>query len=240
MQQALLTWICGFSVSLLRRSSQTLSGWMGTVCEQPLSPLSRNDEFKSGLWLSLSRMLTELSLSHCCVVLAVCLGPLSSWKVVRSGFQSGYFCNLLCLPCLYPGQSLFACFPHLHRVYGADHQICGHLSLCYLRPPFGEIEKSRGFSTLSIYELWRQLCSKNSFVPFPGSVPRHNPVWALQAVPFSSWLVFCSDMQCQLWDLIQTAACLSKPQKGGGFTFLVLTALRDIEYRSWMQRIILA
>ncbi len=37
--------------------------------------------FKSELWLGHSRTFTELSLSHSCVALAVCLGSLSCWKV---------------------------------------------------------------------------------------------------------------------------------------------------------------
>ena len=36
---------------------------------------------KSGLWLSHSRTFAKLSLSHSCVLLAVCLGSLFCWKV---------------------------------------------------------------------------------------------------------------------------------------------------------------
>ena len=39
------------------------------------------DQFKSGFWRGLSRTFRNLSRSHSCVVLAVCLGSLSSWKV---------------------------------------------------------------------------------------------------------------------------------------------------------------
>ena len=73
--QALYTWICGFSVILLCRSSQALSGWMGNVGVQ-VSP----EIFDWGLWLGHSRKFTELSLSHSSIVLAVCLGSLSCWK----------------------------------------------------------------------------------------------------------------------------------------------------------------
>ena len=38
---------------------------------------------KSGLWLSHSRTFRDLSRSHSCVVLAVCLGLLSCWKVSK-------------------------------------------------------------------------------------------------------------------------------------------------------------
>ncbi len=37
--------------------------------------------FKSGLWLGHSRTVTELLWSHSFVILAVCLGSLSCWKV---------------------------------------------------------------------------------------------------------------------------------------------------------------
>ena len=33
---------------------------------------------------------------------------------------------------------------------------------------------------------------------------------ALQTISSTSWLGFCSDMHCQLWDLILTGVCLSK------------------------------
>jgi hypothetical protein len=32
----------------------------------------------------------------------------------------------------------------------------------------------------------------------------------LWTIPSTSWLGFCSDMHCQLWDLIYTGVCLSK------------------------------
>ncbi len=40
--------------------------------------------FKSGLWLGHSRTVTELLWSHSFVILAVCLGSLSCWKVKPS------------------------------------------------------------------------------------------------------------------------------------------------------------
>ena len=38
-------------------------------------------DFKSGLWLGHSRTFRDLSRSHSCIVLAVCLGSLSYWKI---------------------------------------------------------------------------------------------------------------------------------------------------------------
>ena len=75
-QKTLHTWIWGVSAILLCRSSQALSGWMGTIGGQPFSGLSREGSigYKSGLWLSHSRTHTELSLSHSCVVLSCALG----------------------------------------------------------------------------------------------------------------------------------------------------------------------
>ena len=53
------TCIWGVSPIILCRASQALSGWMGSVTAQIFSGLSRDP----------------------CVVLAVCLGSLSCWKV---------------------------------------------------------------------------------------------------------------------------------------------------------------
>jgi hypothetical protein len=33
---------------------------------------------------------------------------------------------------------------------------------------------------------------------------------ALRTIPSTSWLGFCSDIHCQLWDSIQTGLCLYK------------------------------
>ncbi len=59
--------------------------------------------FKSGLWLGHSRTVTELLWSHSFVILAVCLGSLSCWKVTfgpvwgpehsGEGFRPGYPCT---------------------------------------------------------------------------------------------------------------------------------------------------
>ena len=60
--------------------------------------------FRSGLWLGQSRMVTELFRSHSFVILAVCLGSLSCWKVnpfgpvwgpehSGRGFLPGYLCT---------------------------------------------------------------------------------------------------------------------------------------------------
>ena len=61
--------------------------------------------FKSGLWLGHLRTFRDLSRSHSCAVLAVCLGPLSCWKVnlhpawgperIREGFHQESLCTLL-------------------------------------------------------------------------------------------------------------------------------------------------
>ena len=52
--------------------------------------------FKSGLWLGNSRTFRDLSISHSCVVLAVCLGLLSCWKVnLHPSLRSWCLCTLL-------------------------------------------------------------------------------------------------------------------------------------------------
>ncbi len=50
--------------------------------------------FKSGLWLGHSRTVTELLWSHSFVILAVCLGSLSCWKVnLRPSLRSWALCR---------------------------------------------------------------------------------------------------------------------------------------------------
>ena len=70
------TCIWGVSPILLCRSFQALSGWIGSVAAQLCSCLSR--VVSSG---SSSGTFRDLSRNHSCVVLAVCLGSLSCWKV---------------------------------------------------------------------------------------------------------------------------------------------------------------
>ena len=53
----------------------TVSGWHFQVSPEIF------DRVQVRLWLGHSRIFTELSLSHSCIVLAVCLGSLSCWKV---------------------------------------------------------------------------------------------------------------------------------------------------------------
>jgi hypothetical protein len=66
---------------LLCRSSQTMSGWE-CCCTAIFRSLQRcSIRFKSGLWLGHSMTFRDLSWSHSCVFLAVCLGSLSCWKV---------------------------------------------------------------------------------------------------------------------------------------------------------------
>ncbi len=116
MQQVFHTWIWGSSAIPPCRSSPVLSGWMVNIGGQPfLWSLQRcSIGFKSGLWLGHSRTVTELLWSHYFVILAVCLGSLSCWKVnlrpsLRSWalwrrFRPGY-------PCTWPHSS----FPRLQQ-----------------------------------------------------------------------------------------------------------------------------
>ncbi len=64
------------------RSSPVLSGWMVNVGGQPFLGLSRDAQLGlSQALLGHSRTVTELLWSHSFVILAVCLGSLSCWKV---------------------------------------------------------------------------------------------------------------------------------------------------------------
>ncbi len=67
---------------LLCKNSQTPSGWMGNISVSVFRSIqSCSIGFKSRLWLHHSRTFTELSRSHSFVILAVCLGLFSCWKV---------------------------------------------------------------------------------------------------------------------------------------------------------------
>ncbi len=83
MQQVFHTWIWGSSAIPPCRSSPVLSGWMVNVGGQPFLGLSRDAQL--GLSQGSGWVIQEQSRS-CCeatsfVILAVCLGSLSCWKV---------------------------------------------------------------------------------------------------------------------------------------------------------------
>jgi len=75
-------------------SLQNLSGSIRLDEERRYTAIFRSLQrcsirFNSGLWLSHSRTFTELSWSHCFVILAVCFGSLSCWKMnLRTGQRS--------------------------------------------------------------------------------------------------------------------------------------------------------
>ena len=82
MQHVFHTWIWGSSAILPCRSSPVPSGWMVTVGGQPFSGLSRDAQLGLGQgsgWASQEG--SQLFRSHSFVILAVCLGSLSCWKV---------------------------------------------------------------------------------------------------------------------------------------------------------------
>ena len=84
MQQALHTWIWGFSAILLCRSSQALSGWMEdrrwTAIFRSLQRWVRLGSSQGSGWATQghSQSCPEATPS---ILLAVCLGSLSCWKV---------------------------------------------------------------------------------------------------------------------------------------------------------------
>ena len=81
--QAWHTCVWGISLIVLCRSSQALSGWMGSVAAQLFSGLSRDVWLGSSPgsgWDTQGHSQTCPE-SHSCVVLAMCLGFLSWWKM---------------------------------------------------------------------------------------------------------------------------------------------------------------
>ncbi len=82
MQQVFHTWIWGSSAIPPCRSSPVLSGWMVNVGGQPFLGLSRDAQLGSSQgsgWAIQERH--GVLWSHSFVILAVCLGSLSCWKV---------------------------------------------------------------------------------------------------------------------------------------------------------------
>jgi hypothetical protein len=93
----------------------------------------------------------------------------------------------------------------------------GFLSPLWPRPPppiaqFGRAasyRKSIGGSKLLTFKndgghrfLGDLQCCKNVLLPFPRPMPQiQSCLRALPIIPSTSWLGFCSDMPCQLWDL---------------------------------------
>ena len=143
--QAWHTCICGVSHLLLCRSSQTLAGWLGSVAAQLFSGLSRDDWWGSspgsgwatqGYW--------DLSRSHSCIDLAVCLGSLSCWKVnlrpiLRSwaGFHQG---SLYFAPFIFPSILTSLPFPATEK----------HAHNMMLPPPCFTVGMVAGF-----LQMWR-------------------------------------------------------------------------------------
>ncbi len=83
MQQVFHTWIWGSSDIPPCRSSPVLSGWMVNVGGQPFLGLSRDAQLglSQGSGWAIQEQSQELLWSHSFVILAVCLGSLSCWKV---------------------------------------------------------------------------------------------------------------------------------------------------------------
>ncbi len=79
MQQVYLGILCHSSLQILSSSVRLDGKHWWTAIFRSLQRCSIG--FKSGLWLGHSRTVTELLWSHSFVILAVCLGSLSCWKV---------------------------------------------------------------------------------------------------------------------------------------------------------------
>ena len=110
--QAWHTFIWEVSPILLCKSFQVLSGWNGERrCTAIFRSLQRcSIGFKSGIWLDHSRTFRDLSRSQSCIILAVCLGWLTCWKVnLRPSLRSWVFwswfssrISLYFAPLIYP------------------------------------------------------------------------------------------------------------------------------------------
>ena len=147
--------------------------------------------------------------------------------------QSGHFTIKACLVKCCRDGCPSGRFSHLHirtlEYCQSDHWVLGHLPDQGPSPPIAQFgraaisRKSLGGSKLLPFKnagghcvLGDLQCCRHFLVPFPRSVPRHHPVSELyRQFLRPHGLVFCSDMHCQLWDLLyrQVCVCLLCPIK---------------------------
>lgn len=184
MQQALHAWICGFSAILLCRTSQALSGWMGTISGQSFQVSPQTFD-----WVQVHSF-TELSLSKgratfltsATLLKLTCLN--NTWGLEGSGlgFHQGYICIFLnsglhvsCMEeWLQRPKSLECCsdgrpstnFSHLHtwfhKLNQSDHQDL-HWLLHFL-PALGRVPAF--FHLLIMEATWKTLMQRNLFTAF--------------------------------------------------------------------------
>ena len=157
MLQTWYSWIWGISPILLCRSSQALSGWMGSVGTQLFSGLSRHVRSGSspGSGWATQGHSQICPWSHSSIVLAVCFGSLSCWKVnlrpslrswaLWSRFSSSF--SLYSAPFIFP--SILTCLPVI--------AIEKHHHSMMLPPPFFivGIVLARRWAVPGFLQTWR-------------------------------------------------------------------------------------
>ncbi len=117
MQQVFHTWIWGSSAIPPSRSSPVLSGWMVNVGGQPFLGISRDAQLglSQGSGWAIQEQSQSCVWSHSFVILAVCLGSLSCWKVnLRPSLRSWALWRRFSsrISCTWPHSS----FPRLQTV----------------------------------------------------------------------------------------------------------------------------
>lgn len=172
------------------------------LCQIGLGP-SVDESFLGGQPENLNPT-TELPLSHSCVVLCSQGHCPIGWWTLRSSFPAA----LTCLPVLAPEKHSPQVLCRWWMVPGfrfvRPDNLVSHSFFCKLEAGFYVSSLRRGFC-LATYEIMEDtllLETSNAvgffFATCPRSVPEHSP---FQAVSVTSWLGFCSDIHCQLWDL---------------------------------------
>ena len=127
-----------------------MSGSMGRVAAKLSSGLSIGSiRFKSRLWLGHSRTFRDLSRSHSCVVLAMCLGSLSCWKVNLRLF------NLRMMEAtVFSGNSAM-----LQKCFDILPQICASTQSCLRVLRNIPLTSWLGFCSVNCGTLSRQVCA---------------------------------------------------------------------------------
>ena len=171
--QAWHTCIWGVSPILLCRSSQSLSGWMGSIAAQLVQVSSEMFD-----WVQVRALAGPLKNIQRLVLkpLLGCLGCVLRVVVLLEGESSP--------------QS---------EVLNALVQVFHQGSLCILlRSSFPRSWLVSQFLPLQNCVLGDRQCYKNPQI----CASTRSCLWALRTILSTSRLGFCSDMHCQLWDLI--------------------------------------
>ncbi len=173
--------LCHSSLQILSSSVRLVGKRWWTAIFRSLQRCSIG--FKSGLWLGHSRTVTELLWSHSFVILAVCLGSLSCWKVnLRPSLRSwALWRRFLSRISLYLATFIFPSIATSHPVPAAEK----HPHSMMLPPP--------GFTVGTVLDRW-------------WAVPGFLHTYCLELRP-KSFILVSSDQRILFFTILESFRC---------------------------------